>query len=298
MAPTSATTRGRLDAPETARQSFGDDPLAVRETDHYTREYVGGLVDKWDELIDWDRRAEAEGTFFVDQLRRHGARSVLDVATGTGFHSVRLREAGFDTVSADGSAHMLARAFSNGLTRGHVLSTVHADWRTLGRDVAGRFDALVCLGNSFTHLFAEHDRRKALAEFYAALNHDGVLVLDQRNYDAILDGDAGGNRTYYYCGTEVTAAPEHVDEGLARYRYTFADGDEYHLNMCPVRRDYVRRLLREAGFGRVDTYGDFRAVDGEDQPDYFIHVARKSVEHTDGGTDEIAGEPAASGRAD
>ncbi|WP_007026571.1 glycine/sarcosine N-methyltransferase [Saccharomonospora iraqiensis] len=283
------TVSARPDLTST-RQTFGDHPLAVRETDHYTREYVGGLVEKWDDLIDWDRRAEAEGTFFLDQLRGRGARTVLDAAAGTGFHSVRLREAGFDTVSADGSPQMLARAFENGLTRGQVLHAVNADWRTLGRDVPGVYDALVCLGNSFTHLFSEHDRRRTLAEFYAKLDHDGVLIIDQRNYDAILDGRAGGNRTYYYCGTEVTAAPEHVDEGLARYRYTFADGGEYHLNMCPLRRDYLRTLLREAGFGRVETYGDFRTEQAGDEPDYFIHVAEKryAAEPDDTGRDGAA----------
>lgn len=34
-------------------QAFGAGPLQVRDTDHYTDEYVKGFVEKWDELIDW-----------------------------------------------------------------------------------------------------------------------------------------------------------------------------------------------------------------------------------------------------
>ncbi|MFC4003888.1 methyltransferase domain-containing protein [Prauserella oleivorans] len=257
-------------------QAFGSDPLTVRESDHYTNEYVKGFVEKWDELIDWRRRYESEGSFFVDLLRKHGCQSVLDVATGTGFHSVRLVEAGFDTTSADGSAEMLAKAFENGLEYGgHVLRVVHADWRWLNKDVHGKFDAVVCLGNSFTHLFSERDRRKALAEFYAVLKHDGILILDQRNYDSILDNGYSSKHTYYYCGEEVTAEPEYVDEGLARFRYQFADKSQYHLNMFPLRKDYVRRLLREVGFQQVDTYGDFQETYTADDPDFFIHVASK-----------------------
>ncbi|WP_236700354.1 class I SAM-dependent methyltransferase [Allosalinactinospora lopnorensis] len=135
---------------------------------------------------------------------------------------------------------------------------VHADWRWLNRDVHGTYDAIICLGNSFTHLFSERDRRKALAEFYAMLNHNGVLIIDQRNYDALLDGKYGNKHTYYYCGEEVSAEPEHVDEGLARFVYRFPDKSEYHLNMFPLRKDYTRRLLREVGFQQVDTYGDFQ----------------------------------------
>lgn len=209
-------------------------------------------------------------------------KKVLDVATGTGFHSVRLLEEGFETVSADGSPEMLAKAFANGVSYGnHILRVVNADWRWLNRDVHGTYDAIICLGNSFTHLFSERDRRKALAEFYAMLNHDGVLIIDQRNYDALLDGDYANKHTYYYCGEDVSAEPEHVDDGLARFVYRFPDDSKYHLNMFPLRKDYTRRLLREVGFQRVDTFGDFQETHAGDQPDFFIHIAEKAYRRDD-----------------
>lgn len=168
-------------------QDFGHNPVARRKTDNYQKEYVQTFVEKWDSLIDWNARAQSEGQFFIDMLRARGKTKVLDVATGTGFHSVQLLKAGFDVTSADGNAEMLSKAFENARDHGFVLKTVHADWRWLNRDIHGKYDAIICLGNSFTHLFQERDRRKALAEFYSALKHDGILILDQRNYDAILD---------------------------------------------------------------------------------------------------------------
>ena len=258
-------------------QSYGDDPLADRETDLYRGEFVMGFVEKWDELIDWDARAKSEGQFFIDILGAHGKESVLDVATGTGFHSVRLTEAGFDVISVDGSAAMLAKAFENGQRRGLILKTVQADWRELNRCIHGKYDAIICLGNSFTHLHHEQDRRKALAEFYAALRHDGILILDQRNYDKMLDRGFTSKHKYYYCGDRVEAEPEYLDDGLARFKYTFPDGVEYTLNMFPLRKNYVRRLIREAGFEVVRTYGDFQEAYQENDPDFFIHLAEKSV---------------------
>ena len=68
-------------------------PTAIRETDHYKQEYVEAFVDKWDELIDWEARTAGEGKFFADLLRQRGVQRVLDVATGTGFHSVSLKKA-------------------------------------------------------------------------------------------------------------------------------------------------------------------------------------------------------------
>ena len=264
------------------QQTFGNDPIKVRETDHYTQEYSKSLVEKWDDLIDWDARAESEGSFFIEQLQNRGVRWVLDVATGTGFHSVRLIEAGFEVTSADGSPQMLAQAFENARKRGHILNTIQADWRWLNRNVHGEYDAVICLGNSFTHLFNEHDRRKALAEYYASLKHDGVLIIDQRNYDQMLDEGFKSKHTYYYCGDRVTAEPEHIDEGLARFVYKFPDGAKQHLNMFPLRKNYMRRLLHEVGFQKVETYGDFKETYREDDPDFFIHVAEKQYFNPEG----------------
>ena len=268
-------------------QDYGADPNKVRDTNKYTDEYVRGFVEKWDELIDWDQRAESEGSFFIELLRERGVHRVLDVATGTGFHSIRLMEAGFDVVSVDGSPYMLSKAFENARTRGHVLRTRHADWRWLNRDVLGRYDAVICLGNSFTHLFNERDRRKALAEFYAALKHDGLLILDQRNYDGILDNGFSSKHKFYYCGDQVTAEPEHVDEGLCRFKYSFEDGSEYHLNMFPLRRDYTRRLMTEVGFQKITTVADFKETFKETDPDFYIHIAEKSYDSLESKQEEV-----------
>src|SRR6056297_2845372 len=246
---TAAKTNAELELTE---QAYGGNPLEDRDTDLYRGEYVMSFVEKWDELIDWQGRAHSEGQFFIDVLRARGKETVLDVAAGTGFHSVRLTEAGFNVTTADGSAAMLAKAFENGQSRGLILKTVQADWRWLNRDIQGKYDAIICLGNSFTHLHEEKDRRRALAEFYAALKHDGILILDQ---------------------------PSHVDEGLCRMAYSFPDGEQFTLNMCPIRKNYVRRLLNEAGFERVRTYGDFQETYAEEEPDFFIHVAEKSALH-------------------
>ncbi len=256
-------------------QCFGENPVTVRDTDHYKEEYVKTFVEKWDELIDWDSRAQSEGDFFIKILKDYGARKILDVATGTGFHSVRLLKAGFEVVSADGSAWMLAKAFENAKKHGFIMRTVKADWRFLNRDVHGEYDAIICLGNSFTHLFNERDRRKSLAEYYAMLKHDGILIIDQRNYDSILDNGFSSKHIYYYCGDEVTAEPDHVDDGLARFIYKFPDKSEYFLNMYPLRKDYMHRLMTEVGFQRIHTYGDFQETYKENDPDFFVHVAEK-----------------------
>ncbi len=257
-------------------QEYGENPIAVRDTDQYKMEYIHEFVDKWDDLIDWEARAKGENNFFIKELKARRKHKVLDAAAGTGYHSVQLLHHGFDVVSVDGSPAMLAKAFENARRHGHILKTVHADWRWLNRDLYGRYDAVICLGNSFTHLFSENDRRKTLAEFYSALRHDGVLIIDQRNYDSILDEGFDCKHIYYYAGKNVKAEPEHIDEGLARFRYEFPDKSVFHLNMFPLRKEYVRNLLFEVGFQKVTTYGDFKETFHQSEPDFFVHIAEKS----------------------
>lgn len=88
---TARSTNSELDLD---KQAHGSDPLKGRATGLYRGEYVKSFVEKWDELIDWNARALSEGQFFIDVLRARGKQTVLDVACGTGFHSVRLTRPG------------------------------------------------------------------------------------------------------------------------------------------------------------------------------------------------------------
>jgi len=262
---------------DSENKTQGNNPVSdVPGTDHYKLEYVHDFVEKWDDLIDWDARGKGEGDFFIKELKKRGKVKVLDSATGTGYHSLKLIDEGFEVDSADGSPNMLAKAFNNAREDGLILRTIHADWRWLNRDVHNKYDAIICLGNSFTHLFSENDRRKTLAEFYSALKHNGILILDQRNYGAILDHGFSTKHTYYYAGENIKAEPEYIDEGLMRFRYEFPDESVYHLNFFPLREEYTKRLMKEVGFQTVTTYGDFKETYSAEEPDYLIHIAEKS----------------------
>lgn len=241
----------------------------------YQEEYGEDFVDKWDDLINWPQREKGEKEFFIELLKNRGKHKILDVATGTGYHSIKLLDHGFDVTSGDGSANMLTKAFNNAREHGHMLRTVQLDWRWLSRDVHDKYDAIICLGNSFTHLFSENDRRKALAEFYSALRHDGILIVDHRNYDVILDQGFKFKHTYYYGGENVSAEPDIIKPDHVRFQYKFADNKKFHLNFFPLRKPYMTDLLQQVGFQRIETFGDFQETFSDEDPDFFIHIAEK-----------------------
>src|SRR5699024_12250836 len=96
----------------------------------------------------------------------------------------------------------------------------------------------------------------------------------------MLDSGFSSKHQYYYCGEDVVAEPEHIDDGLARFAYTFSDNTRYHLHMLPPRKDYTRRLLRDVGFQRVTTYGDFQAPFPDEEPDLLIRVPETAYTDT------------------
>ena len=66
----------------------------------------------------------------------------------------------------------------------------------------GGFDAIVCMGNSFAHLpdFNGDQREHSLAiqNFYNLVKPGGILMIDHRNYDYILDHGQAPSKNIYY----------------------------------------------------------------------------------------------------
>ena len=84
-----------------------------------------------------------------------------------------------------------------------------ANWLTLPQDLrridglpkAG-FDVVLCLGNSISMLpdfeGTKHNQKLTLFNLFAMVKPGGILVLDHRNYDVILDtGSAPLQHVYY-----------------------------------------------------------------------------------------------------
>ena len=203
-----------------------------------------------------------------------GAETVLDIACGTGFHAVTLKANGFDVTAADGAPNMVAQARENAERFGiDDLRVVEAEWTRLNESFgAERFDAVICLGNAFTHLFDESDRIQSRGEVYRLLNNDGIAIIDRRNYDAILDNGFSSKHQSYYLGETVDVKPEELTEDVVKMRYEYSDGEVHFLTIFPIRQDYLTDLLLSTGFRSVERYGDFEAGYDRYDPDFVIQL--------------------------
>lgn len=242
-----------------------------KDDQHYATQYAEDLVGRWDELIDWDKRAAGEGQFFIQMLLGKGACRIFDASTGSGFHAVQLRQAGFQVVANDGSPNMVKKAKANLAIRGLDIPVTCRDWRDLCPGQQGRFDAVLCLGNSLCHMFTRAQRIEVLKRFRSLLKPGGQLLIDQRNFLAILAGHFSPSGRYHYCGTTAQVALGELSEAMCEFVYTFDDGACHRLRVAPVLPEQLRSEMRAAGFVEGKSYGDFKRVWDPFRADFIVH---------------------------
>ena len=184
-------------------------------------------------------------------------RTILEVACGTGRLMAILESEGYNVTGVDLSGEMLA------LARPRVKGAlIQGDMREL--DFSGEFDAVLCLGSSFTYMSTDRDALKALRGFHEALKPGGVLIFD--NFDAQrFDPERYRNwreKVYRVEGATITRRSRNRDwnpetqRWVAEWEYIIEkDGVAQRATDSAALRaftyDQLRRLLSEAGFDVV-----------------------------------------------
>ncbi|MFE6728688.1 class I SAM-dependent methyltransferase [Streptomyces californicus] len=167
---------------------------------------------------DWDAEANAVARLVFE--RRPGARSVLDVACGTGAHLRRLREhfPVAEGLELSGTMREIAAARLPG-------STVHrGDMRDF--DLGTEYDAVLCMCFSMGYMASTVELAAAARSLARALAPGGVVVAEPWWFpEQFLDGFVTGS-VAESDGLVVSRVSRSVREGrrsLMTVRYTVAD---------------------------------------------------------------------------
>jgi len=173
------------------------------------------LVEMWSGYVNWMRREKAENGWLIHQLNSHNCNKVFDAALGDGCDSIRLIKAGFCVTSNDVDRLFILKAVENAIKHKVQLKITNLDWRELNKKIPPQsFDAVLCLGNSFTCLFDLKSQIKAITQFHSITKNGGILLIDERNYQHILDnrrkilsGQLVSTGEPLYCGKNVHSRP-------------------------------------------------------------------------------------------
>ncbi|MBV8528220.1 MAG: class I SAM-dependent methyltransferase [Candidatus Dormibacteraeota bacterium] len=206
-----------------------------------------------------DFAADVDAVHNLIAERNSGARTLLDVACGTGIHMAALRE-WYEVSGVDASPDMLAVARGRlgdaaQLTRGDLVSF----------DLGRTFGAVTCLFSSIGYLTNDTELRRAFSRMAAPLVPGGVLVVDGWiRPDAWADGFREPPREADDGTTTVVRVTRSTRSGRIttlemHHLVRTGDGVDYfveiHEMMLTPTADYV--AMAEAAGLNVDVVPDF-----------------------------------------
>jgi glycine/sarcosine N-methyltransferase len=234
----------------------------------------------YDRFVNWHTRLADELPFIESLLAgvsANGKAHVLDAACGTGMHTIALAQRGYYCAGADLSAAMIERARDNAAAAGVEIPFAAVGFGGLQAEFDSGFDAVLCLGNSLPHLLTPTDLTAALDDFAACLRPGGLLLIQNRNFDAVMAQRQRWMEPQAYQEPEDSLSDGYTErkEWLFLRFYDFEPDGLIRFNIVTLRRSadapweqavsttHLRPLphaeltaaLRSAGFGQFTAYG-------------------------------------------
>ena len=198
----------------------------------------------------------------IDQLEALLAlrppKRILDLPCGQGRHASELARRGYDVTGVDLSPYMLKVAEERARA-----ADVRARWLAgdMREPVGGeKFDVVLNLFTSLGYFADEADDRKVVDSAATMLVPAGRFVLEVINGERLMDQFQ--EREWFTVGQAAVVERRSLDRSARRMvvERTVTTPDETEVNLHAIRlysgRD-ITAILKEAGFGRVDLYGDW-----------------------------------------
>jgi SAM-dependent methyltransferase len=238
------------------------------------------------ELYDVTYRHEHDVALWSAVIDASGGSTALELGCGTGRALIPLARAGYEITGLDASEAMLERCRENLAeeapdVRARV-TLVHGDMTSFSLE--NRFDAVLCVFNSFHHLRAVDDQLGCLDACRSHLEPGGLLVLDLFNPDPVSEApeeasdEAAGDapveslaseempwtdgrtvkRLMTSCEYDWDTQTNHCE---LTYEITEPDGgvrrvpERFPLRL--VHRFELEHLLARSGFRLLQLYGDY-----------------------------------------
>ena len=244
------------------------------------------LAQTYDYFIDWETRIKREDPFFQHLFRERLASSILDLGCGTGGHAIHWAELGFNVVGLDSSTEMIEFA-----RRRAEQEEIDIEFQCLSMTdfttrIQQKFDVIVCLGNTVSHLLDAETLKKMYQQTVASLKESGVAVFHALNFRRIQEF----KRRDFPVKSRVVDDKEYVfirfydfrnDELEFNFVVSARENGEwisrsYQLKHHPWMQPDLVALAKASGFTEVMCYGgyDFSEFDPEKSDDLLLVCER------------------------
>jgi SAM-dependent methyltransferase len=242
------------------------------------------LPEAYDAMIDWPKRLAAEEPFYRRLFARVTVKSVLDTACGTGRHAAMFHSWGLRVEGADLSSGMIDRCKA----RFPESDTLH--WTVRGYDLPagepGRFDVVICTGNSLALAPDEAVIQRAVQRMLEAVAPGGAVVLQVLNLWRMTDGpclwqkckraDLARGDSLIVKGVHRCGRVGYVDFVVT----TLSGGQPVmqveSLPFWGLQPETLAAMAKQSGATSIEIFGDYKrqAYDPRQSPDLIV-VATK-----------------------
>ena len=200
--------------------------------------------------------ALSEVDFLVSTLDLKAGDSVLDLACGTGRHSVELAARGLDMTGIDFNPTVLDVARRTAGERSVSVHFLELDMRELSG--AGLYDAAISFWTSFGYFEDEADDLRVAQRVAAALKPGGRFLIDLQVTESVLPRFQ--ERRWVWFDEErpkrlLEEASFDIDTGRVDCEWTFIEDETVRSSRSSIRLYSYRELcelLREAGFRQFE----------------------------------------------
>jgi 2-polyprenyl-3-methyl-5-hydroxy-6-metoxy-1,4-benzoquinol methylase len=225
----------------------------------------------YDNSIDWAARLSREMPFILKSIGATSNRRVLDMACGSGRHSVELAELGYTVDAFDTSSMMVDAAEELAQTRGVTISIAVDNMLRISETYQDPYDLILCLGNSLALLPSFQDIAKVIGMVSSLLSPTGVFVCQTLNFDEI----AASGFSHFEPKTGNLRTGEEV---VFKRRFDHSQGDATHTilvlssaikqhdewsestshqKVLRVNRPVLLDILEESGFEHIEIYSSY-----------------------------------------
>jgi SAM-dependent methyltransferase len=136
----------------------------------------------------FEEKVAEQRTILDEVLATEERNLAIDLGAGPGFQSIALAELGFSRVVAIDTSEILLKELE-AHSKNHPVQTLHADIRDLQNIATLRqANAIVCMGDTLTHLPSKADVDLLFLSAYSALASGGSLILTFRDLTTDLHG--------------------------------------------------------------------------------------------------------------
>ena len=224
----------------------------------------------YDNTIDWESRLKREMPFIISLIKNIESSRVLDIACGSGRHSVALASHGTDVVGVDYSKSMIQAAEKHAAAANVAPKFIVGDMEGIKTIVEGSFDLIICLGNSLALANDIDTLKQVVKDIFHILKDGGSFVAQVLNFEEI---HWTGFRTFpskvgkLSDGEEITFSRlfEHTDYPYSSTLVMSAfrkDGENWLSEVSTqkvlnLKHDQMKTILEETGFSSVDIFSNY-----------------------------------------